>query len=452
MVLNGIKVKIKTNNDSLSTKSNLLKICFNQDIKVTSAWNTSGNFFVKLENHVDADKLFSIQVLSLLENSSFYPVLPPEIRVNRTIFVRNLDTDIVSESKEAIIQELSKCNNWCSVTDVVTFSRSHCMKVTFSDTSMTEKALQIGLFMFHMHIPCFNISRDIYIHILRCYSCFAIDNHATHECPKKLENPNFKLCSNCSNPSHERSSCTARPEDFKCVNCHENHHSLAMKCPIRRKIIFDKRKCTESPNTASVLKKSMTNKIPNIDATTVNKTISITVLALFTNHSTPGSFEKTFNSLMQDNGLPKINLQNYSPPKIDLPSINPQPTREVIDPEIRLDDSVSVIPERMEPNQSTRFANQQTASLPTTVPSASREKSKWDDFKFFKLSGTKISNNAEIVSCWENGSLVILGAENRVPDLDFLIKCSRVCKFPKFDIVSKAKFNQLTLLSNRKDK
>ena len=45
----------------------------------------------------------------------------------------------------------------------------------------------------------------------------------------------YKICSNCAKEGHIYSDC--KEETFKCINCSQNHRTLAAKCPIRKEII-----------------------------------------------------------------------------------------------------------------------------------------------------------------------------------------------------------------------
>ncbi len=67
--------------------------------------------------------------------------------------------------------------------------------------------------------------------------CYKLEDHNARECLKGTE---YKICSECSDESHLWYECKGRVE--KCINCNEEHSTLAIKYPERKIILIEKRK------------------------------------------------------------------------------------------------------------------------------------------------------------------------------------------------------------------
>ena len=81
------------------------------------------------------------------------------------------------------------------------------------------------------------MKKDIYVKINTCFNCYEIGGHVTKDC----QNPSCTKCSKCSQ-LHSHIDCKSSPEEFKCLNCKQNHHTLSMSCPIRKKFLSNRRK------------------------------------------------------------------------------------------------------------------------------------------------------------------------------------------------------------------
>ena len=65
--------------------------------------------------------------------------------------------------------------------------------------------------------------------------CYKLEEHNTRDCPKES---NFKICSECNKEGH----LWYEYKDKKnCINCHEEHSNLVMKCLKRKSILKEKK-------------------------------------------------------------------------------------------------------------------------------------------------------------------------------------------------------------------
>ncbi len=143
--------------------------------------------------------------------------------------------------------------------------------------------------------------------------CYTLEDHATRDCP---EDSNFKLCSECSTEGHLWYEC--REKIKKCVNCNEDHNTLAMKCPKRKMIIKEKRKDEiERQNMKYVDVARGHGSLPSQAAMpryifpeiTKEETLKIHICVAHAhnrNLENPGSYVEELNKILAANNLPNI--------------------------------------------------------------------------------------------------------------------------------------------------
>ena len=114
--------------------------------------------------------------------------------------------------------------------------------------------------------------------------------------------------------------------NVKCLNCDGSHRTLAVACPVRRGIIKDKSKeirdraRSRSRSRArtyaetAVTTRERCNTETQMQTPTFTKEITATIMtAVITSHYfetiKAGSFQTTFDKIMEANGLPKVTMQ-----------------------------------------------------------------------------------------------------------------------------------------------
>ena len=311
-----VKVRIQTkSNVSSENKLILLKVCNENSIRITKVTVHQNEYAVFCLNYSEAEKMFRHDVLLKFERKNFTPILPNDLRTNRSVIVERVDPDILKNECPSIKAELESCNDWCGTVEIVKLPNSSKLKVIFSSSAIVERACKQGLFMYYLHIPHYNISKDIFVKMNTCFSCYAVEDHFSSNCPKKIQNPLFKICSQCSLTDHDFRSCQALPPDLKCINCNGNHSSMAMSCPTRKHALRNKRNTQNKSSSFSQVTKT---NLPPIhgEKSDLIKSISLIVLALFKNVENPGCFANKLNALYEANNMTTLNLGHYSPPTI----------------------------------------------------------------------------------------------------------------------------------------
>ncbi|XP_064109723.1 uncharacterized protein LOC135217685 [Macrobrachium nipponense] len=151
-----------------------------------------------------------------------------------------------------------------------------------------------------------------------CYSY----EHLYKECPK---DKNYKICSECSSHDHTYRECKENTK--KCVNCNQQHRTLAAKCPVRKALIKRKiqeikanRYATSTTNNGTSYAKVTASNTGNCQANANNiqnnisriqeeTRITITTnLAIKLGLRQEGFYPSVINNILADNNLPTIHF------------------------------------------------------------------------------------------------------------------------------------------------
>ncbi len=89
--------------------------------------------------------------------------------------------------------------------------------------------------------------------------CYILEQHYINECPKGRD---YKICYECSSEGHVWHRC--REVIKKCINCGENHSSMAMKCLKRKEILKSKRAQQNTKQNMTYSNIAMTNVPPKM--------------------------------------------------------------------------------------------------------------------------------------------------------------------------------------------
>ena len=173
--------------------------------------------------------LFGEPCLLALESFGFLARMPMELRAKRTVLLRNVDKYIYDLPVGDLLNQLNSKNAWLDIIDVYKIPRSSLLKITCKNCSMVERCLEQGIKISYFHVSPHQISREKFVNVTTCYKCYKLDEHTISSCNKDNA---FKICSECSSFDHTYRDCTSSLK--KCINCGENHSTLALKCPARK--------------------------------------------------------------------------------------------------------------------------------------------------------------------------------------------------------------------------
>lgn len=317
------RVKIKSDNPKDPRRSTkLLEILASNDVYISRLIQLHDGFVALTASDEDLDKIFNNVIDKILEENNFSPQIPAQLNAQRSVLLFRVCNHIYSNTEADIKEEIELKNDWTgTISKVHKFPRNNIIKVTFTDTAKAKKAQESGIKLFHMKIAPYDIRQDEYINIMTCLHCYRMEDHTTIQCDKEKT---YKICSECSALDHTWRDCTS--ETKKCISCEGPHSTLANRCPVRKEIINEKRKekqAKENMTYSATLKSNSTQpvQLPNITAnisTSTHTTIYQAMLhAHFINIAHPGSFSKTFNTLMKEHNLPTLKITE-DPPSLEI--------------------------------------------------------------------------------------------------------------------------------------
>lgn len=265
----------------------------------------------------DADAVFLNDTPNRLASAGFTPIVPPELRAQRTVICHGLDELVYEHSPEEIAVEVEQKHDWAKAEDVFKFPRSSTCKITFTDSNMAKKALLEGLNLFQIHVSGHQMRQEMFIPLLTCNRCNVVEDHPTNSCPRPA---GYMRCSECGSEEHTFRSCPAPSKT--CFNCGGDHSARAMRCPIRKEALKKKeeaiRKAHVRPGVSYAQTTTQQAPAPT-GLASPDPTKSLAGLlclwhAHLTNSTNPGCFQQVLSKGLADNGLPDIKL----PPPLPL--------------------------------------------------------------------------------------------------------------------------------------
>ena len=252
------------NPTSQTNKQDIFRITFQDlDALLTRLTPTKTGYYANTDDPAAVDKLTSPKAIQRFKTINIQPVIPPEQRSKRTIFIRQLDSHVGKHTPEQLKYEIEQQNPWIKLTEVIKIKQyTHLIKIICSETSTATKILQNGLQVFNTRISPHQCEREKYTHLLICFRCYKHEDHSSNKCTSTT-----KICSECSERDHTHEQCT---NNFKkCINCSGNHRTLSAGCPIRKQVITNKeaqqRKQQEDKQQqtySNIIKKTMQERKP----------------------------------------------------------------------------------------------------------------------------------------------------------------------------------------------
>ncbi len=107
------RVKIKSRGPiDRDRKLKLIEILSINEIHVTRIFTANDGFAVLPLSEKYGDKIFTKDIKSLLEQEGFNPLMPPELRVKKSVILTRIDDIIYEKGTEEIKEELVRKNSW----------------------------------------------------------------------------------------------------------------------------------------------------------------------------------------------------------------------------------------------------------------------------------------------------------------------------------------------------
>ena len=219
-------------------------------VHLTQLKERPNGFEAIVNSQTDVETLLTEKLKTSLSLVNLLPITPKDLVDKRTRFIRGIETHLGQQPAPTILADLKKSNPRLRVEDVIKFPNlDRCIKIVFRDSDSAEKAIKEGIFLGHQRIPPPNVQYITTATVTTCYICYALDSHNTKECPT----PDVIICSNCNSDNHTHKNCPA--QERICINCTKqgtanNHHTLAMSCPLRKKAMQDKKRALQQASRA----------------------------------------------------------------------------------------------------------------------------------------------------------------------------------------------------------
>lgn len=314
-----VKLKFKDRGSKL-TKAQVRNIAYNEvGVPFVRLYEIPEGYKALCKNDDDVDKLLSNEAKEEFDKNGITVVTPPEIRAKRSFFMRKLEEDVGKHTPEQFVYEIEDKNPWMTVTEVTKIKDyTHVVKIECKETAMVEKVLQVGLRIFNATVLPDQIAREEFISLLTCFNCYQYEDHTTFNCPNK----EVKYCSECGGSGHKYYECTEIEQN--CLNCirnnerRTNHRTLAMSCPLKKRLINEKReekkKVEEEKQnkTYAMVAKKTAQEISGekteikLSEITHFKILASIMHAHVLNLQNPGCYRKELNIMLEQNGLPKM--------------------------------------------------------------------------------------------------------------------------------------------------
>ena len=194
-----------------------------------------GVFFVLIPDDT-VEEMVKEETMEKAKEAGFQITMPLEYQTMRTAVVKDLDSLIEQYSSDKITHSIECVQERARVVEVVKFeTTSRIIKVRFLTSNMAQRAEKEGLIVLNQSIPPRRMERELFIRLTPCNNCYGY-SHESRQCPKEK----MTLCDNCRAQGHWQGDCTASA--LRCINCNGDHRTLAARCPIRKKLIKQKRK------------------------------------------------------------------------------------------------------------------------------------------------------------------------------------------------------------------
>ena len=105
------RVKIKTSDSKDPRKKNSpLESLSKNDIFITKLIALPDGFVVITSDEQDLERIFNPATIKDLSSKDLHPLIPPELKANRSVIITNVDQHIYSNNEDDIISEIKNKN------------------------------------------------------------------------------------------------------------------------------------------------------------------------------------------------------------------------------------------------------------------------------------------------------------------------------------------------------
>ena len=276
----------------------------------------------------ETERILKEDVVRKLKELDMEVTAPLDYNFSKTVIIKRLDPIIDEYDAEEIKQSIERANNNIEVEEVFVFpTTSKIMKVRLGTSAMAQKVLLNGLLVLNQRVKPNQVEKEIFVKITPCTNCYKYD-HVTSRCPQEK----MILCAFCGGEDHKQKDC--KKETPMCLNCGEQHRTLAAACSVRKELIKEKRisirdrsrsRSQQRQATAQAQPSSSTyagktsQKVPSffqgLDKEEMKRMVTVIMSAICYSHYMEAQYEGTFQKNM-DIIFKKNNLHSVKFPDL----------------------------------------------------------------------------------------------------------------------------------------
>ena len=230
------RIQLRKINPNLPcTRENIFKTAFETlNAPLIRLTDTRTGYYAVTDDYTAIDKLTAPRAIDAFKDINLTPITPPDLRAKKTVFIRQIDRYAGTHSPDEIKDEIETKNRHIKLDSVQKIKDyTHIIKLITKDTHTAQSIITQGFNMFNTRITPHQCEQEKYTHLLICFKCYSFENHPTNQCTS-----NTIICSECAHTGHTHHTCTS--EHKQCINCQQNHRTLAASCPVRKTAIREK--------------------------------------------------------------------------------------------------------------------------------------------------------------------------------------------------------------------
>ena len=333
-------VRIKDNQpNNRNRRETLYELFGDKDLTVTGLIDGNNCYYAKTHEEV-LDRFLSEPIRKAFTDKGYEIVDPPEVNALRSVIIRSVDKQIENYTREQIKKNIEQTNPGLSIEEFLVLPNTNNMiKIRFQNQNMAYRVIEDGIKILNQFLPANSIEREVFIRLTPCYNCYGYE-HPTRNC----QEGNITVCNKCSGRNHRSDKCTSN--FLKCLNCNQNHHTFANKCPTRKakikELSISERKKRRDRTRSRSRSQARTTPRARYEATApyrppssyaraadpsqgppqapgaqaippesmtqnlISQTLSCMMFATIQNALNPGSFQEVIDEMYELNGLAKV--------------------------------------------------------------------------------------------------------------------------------------------------
>ena len=263
--------------------------------------------FLLITNGTEAEKVLKDEMRQYYLSKGLEVQVPPEYSALKTLMVKGVGWGVFHKSEQEITEHVeSVYPNWKLENIIKIPNNETLMKIVCKSPRVADEIVEKGITIFSQRFDGRSLEREVYINVSPCMRCYKYD-HFTKKC-KAPES--YVICSECARTGHRFHQCNSQQK--KCINCGQNHRTLAYKCPKRKEVIKQKVKEKKEKDqkipegdVRKAVERQIREDLPENYLVIVSSAIA---LAEIREKECPGTYQYIMDEMYRANGLPTVKI------------------------------------------------------------------------------------------------------------------------------------------------